>query len=52
MIEITHYLEGPKLWELWYIPYYGSCSIYIINRKASTALLQVTIRVTTRKKGL
>ena len=18
-----HYLKGPKLWELWYIPYYG-----------------------------
>ena len=21
MIEILHYLKGPKLWELWYIPY-------------------------------
>ena len=35
MIEILHYLKDPKLWELWYIPYYGSCRIYIINRTVS-----------------
>ena len=23
MIEVLHYLSGPKLWESWYIPYYG-----------------------------
>ena len=23
MLQILHYLEGPKLWEVWYIPYYG-----------------------------
>ena len=23
MIEILHYLQDPKLWESWYIPYYG-----------------------------
>ena len=23
MIKILHYLKDPKLWELWYIPYYG-----------------------------
>ena len=23
MIEILHYLKDPKLWEFWYIPYYG-----------------------------
>ena len=23
MILILHYLEDPKLWDLWYIPYYG-----------------------------
>ena len=23
MIEILHYLKDPKLWELWYIRYYG-----------------------------
>ena len=23
MIEILHYLKDPKLWESWYIPYYG-----------------------------
>ena len=28
------YLKDPKLWELWYIPYYGSCRIHIINRRA------------------
>ena len=33
MIEILHYLKAPKLRELCYIPYYGSCRIYIINRR-------------------
>ena len=23
MIEILPYLKDPKLWELWYIPFYG-----------------------------
>ena len=23
MVKILHYLKDPKLWELWYIPYYG-----------------------------
>ena len=23
MIEFLHYLKDPKLWELWYIPYFG-----------------------------
>ena len=23
MIEILHYLKDPRLWELWYLPYYG-----------------------------
>ena len=32
MIEILHDLKDPKLWELGYIPYYGSCRVYIINR--------------------
>ena len=22
MVEILHYLKDPKLWELWYTPYY------------------------------
>ena len=34
MIKILHYLKDPKLWELWYIPYYGLCRIYVINRMA------------------
>ena len=29
MIQILDYLKDPKLWELWYIPDYGSCRIYI-----------------------
>ena len=36
MIEILHYLKDPKLWELWYTPYYGQCRIYIINRSITT----------------
>ena len=32
MDKILHYLKDPKLWELWYIPYYGSCRILSINR--------------------
>ena len=24
MIQILHYLSDPRLWELWYIPYYLS----------------------------
>ena len=27
MDKILHYLKDPRLWELWYIPYYGSCRI-------------------------
>ena len=23
MVKILHYFKYPKLWELWYIPYYG-----------------------------
>ena len=23
MVQILHYLKGPKLREFWYIPYYG-----------------------------
>ena len=36
MIYILHYLNDPRLWELWYIPYYGDCRIYIINRSCQT----------------
>ena len=32
MIKILHYLKDPRLWELRYMPSYGSCTIYIINR--------------------
>ena len=29
-----HYLKDPKLWELRYIPYFGSCRILTINRRS------------------
>ena len=32
MDKILHDLKDPKLWELWYIPYNGSCRILSINR--------------------
>ena len=32
MVKILHYLKDPKLWELQYIPSYGSCRILTINR--------------------
>ena len=33
MIQILHYRKDPKLWDFWFIPYYGWCRIYIINHK-------------------
>ena len=32
MDKILHDPKDPKLWELWYIPYYGSCRILSIYR--------------------
>ena len=32
MDKILHDLKDSKLWELWHIPYYGSCRILSINR--------------------
>ena len=34
MDKILHDLKDPELWELWYIPYYGSCRILSINRSS------------------
>ena len=34
MDKILHDPTDPKLWELWYIPYYGSCRILSINRSS------------------
>ena len=31
--KILHDPKDPKLWELWCIPYYGSCRILSISRK-------------------
>ena len=36
MDKILHDPKDPKLWELWYIPYYGSCRILSINRICSS----------------
>ena len=36
MDKILHDPKDPKLWELWYIPYYGSCRILSINRVLDT----------------
>ena len=43
MIEILHYLKDPELWELWYIPYYGICRIYIINRESKASFRAVKV---------
>ena len=32
MDKILHDPKDPKLWEIWYIPYYGSCRILSISR--------------------
>ena len=36
MDKILHDPKDPKLWELWYIPYYGSCRILSINRSSQS----------------
>ena len=38
MDKILHDPKDPKLRELWSIPYYGSCRILSINRKANHEL--------------
>ena len=38
MDKILHDPKDPKLWELWYIPYYGSCRILSISREDSYCL--------------
>ena len=35
MDKILHDPKDPKLWELWYIPYNGSCRILSISRSES-----------------
>ena len=35
MDKILHDPKDPKLWELWYIPFYGSCRILSISRTAA-----------------
>ena len=40
MDKILHYLKDPKLWELWYIPYYGSCRILGLGSSAVQVMIQ------------
>ena len=40
MDKILHDPKDPKLWELWYIPYYGSCRILSINRRECYRVLE------------
>ena len=30
-MKILHYLKDPKLREVWYVPYFGLCRIYIFD---------------------
>ena len=43
LLMILPYLKDPKLWESWYIPYYGSGRIYIINSRAQTLHRQTNL---------
>ena len=38
MDKILHDPKDPKLWELWYIPYNGSCRILSIDSRARVFL--------------
>ena len=38
MDKILHDPKDPKLWELWYIPYNGSCRILSINSRSTWRL--------------
>ena len=40
MDKILHDPKDSKLWELWYIPYYGSCRILSINRVRISRILR------------
>ena len=42
MDKILHDPKDPKLWELWYIPYNGSCRILSINRRTQGGTLIYT----------
>ena len=43
MDKILHDPKDPKLWELWYIPYYGSCRILSINRTVGCSCLYIVL---------
>ena len=49
MDKILHDPKDPKLWELWYIPYYGSCRILSINR--ITTITTILPFPTNQRKG-
>ena len=41
-------VKGPKLWDLWYIPYYGYCRISIISRSINNGPFRVPARSTSK----
>ena len=45
MDKILHYFKYLKLWELWYIPFHGSCRILSINRSLLQRVLLRSFRV-------
>ena len=49
MDKILHDPKDPKLWELWYAPYYGSCRILSINRRV---LIIIWVKFTESDGGL
>ena len=44
MDKILHDPKDPKLWELWYIPYNGSCRILSISRSVVVSDFGQTLR--------
>ena len=49
MDKILHDPKDPKLWELWYIPYYGSCRILSINRMDIVAVFRALSGIVLQK---
>ena len=50
MDKILHDPKDPKLWELWYIPYYGYCRILSINRSISGSGSDIRALIRARPK--
>ena len=46
MDKILHDPKDPKLWELWYIPYNGSCRILSMSRIIGDVMMTTTMTMT------